>query len=157
MTTVDDQIASQLATLTRATAQPVAPFAYGRDLSCTTTLAGDLAEVDPTSVRAIGEALIRRLITPNGSLLDDPDYGEDIRAALNRGTAQADLLRLAGRVRNEICKDDRVESANVTCAFATGARTLTIAALVVPADPNLTDFKLTLAVQDGALMIEAFG
>lgn len=158
MTVVDDQIASQLAELTRIVPEPVAPFGYGRDLSCTTELDANLAEVDPNSTRAIAEALLRRYITPAGSLEDDPDYGEDIRGAESRGVSTAELLALASRLRNEGQKDDRVDYLEVSVSSASDVlrtRELDISIRVHPRDPSQPDFSMTLACSNGAVLLEA--
>lgn len=158
MTVVDDQIAAQTAELTRLVADPVAPFGYGVDWSCGVELDPNLAEVDPFSTRAIGEALLRRSITPHGSLEDDPDYGEDIRGAENRGVTVQDLTALSSRLRNEYQKDDRVESVVVvvsTAAAILSTRRLNISVRVTPRDPRTPDFSMTLACTGGDVILEA--
>jgi hypothetical protein len=155
MTVVDEQIAEQLAGLSRVVPDPQAPFGYGRDLSCTTELDPALAEVDPFTTRAIAEALVRRLITPNGSLIEDPDYGEDIRGMENRGVSQADLVSLASRVRNECAKDDRVDDVTVSVRASASARTLELSIRVAPKDPILATFSMTLACTGGDVILEA--
>jgi hypothetical protein len=155
VTVVDEQISEQLAELVRIVPEPVAPFGYGRDLSCTTELDPALAEVDPFSPRAVAEALVRRLTTPHGSLLDDPDYGEDITGAENRGTTAADLAGLATRIKNEVTKDDRVDTSEVRVVADSAARTLTISLRVTLRDPSSSDFELVLACSNGTVLLEA--
>lgn len=160
MTVVEDQISAQLAELTRIVPEPQAPFGYGRDLSCTTELDPNLAEVDPFSTRAIAEALLRRYITPAGSLEDDPDYGEDIRGAENMGATTRDLLALSGKLRNEGQKDDRVDSLEVTVSTPSDVlrtRTLNIKIYVHPRDANQPSFAMTLACSSGEVILEAIG
>jgi hypothetical protein len=154
MTVVDEQIAAQLLTLTSVVPTPVEPYGYGVDLACTSDLEPDLAEVDPNSVQAIAQALLRRLITPNGGLLDDADYGEDIRGAQNRGTTLQDLNTLGSKIKNECQKDDRVESVIVSSNFTIATRTLTIVIEVEPVDA-VRIFTMTLAVVDGTALLES--
>lgn len=155
MTVVDEQITAQLAELVRIVPEPVAPFGYGRDLSCTTELDPALAEVDPFSPRAVAEALVRRLTTPHGSLLDDPDYGEDITGAENRGVTAADLASLATRIKNEVSKDDRVDTSEVSVVADSRTRTLTISLRVTLRDPASADFVMVLACTNGTVILEA--
>lgn len=152
MTIVHDTIAAELATLTRQQPTPVAPYGYGTDLRCVDDVREDLAEVDPFSTLAIGEALARRLMTPRGQLLDDPEYGYDIRGLLNRGADAATLRDMASPIRNEVTKDDRVADATVTVT-AVGTQ-LTVQIQVTPADTEAEPFALTLGVVNGELMIE---
>lgn len=147
-----DDVDTDIATLAPVVPTPTAPFAYGVDVSCTTTIADDWGEVDATSTLAIGEALVRRLITPNGTLWDDPDYGEDVRGYLNRATTERELRDLASKVRNECAKDDRVESCTVSVTLAGTA--LSIAVRIAPVDATLGTFTLTLALTDAGLLLE---
>lgn len=153
-TIVSDAIADQLATLTREVDAPVAPLGYGTDLSCVTDLTEDLAEVDPRSNQAIAEALIRRLITPRGSLPDDPDYGYDLRGMLNRGVTLSDLRAVTGQVRSEVRKDDRVADAEVTAAFTPGNSTLSVTIVVTPADVDNDSFSFTFSLTDTSVVLE---
>jgi hypothetical protein len=90
---------------------------YGVDLSCVTDLTPTLEEVDPRSQRAISEAVVRRYITPRGGVIDDQAYGLDLRSNCNRGITTDALNRLAGSVRAEAKKDDRVEEADATIRY----------------------------------------
>ena len=149
-----DSIAADIAELTRVVPVPTAPLGYGVDLSCVDDLTEDLAEVDPFSPVAIGEALLRRLTTPRGQLPDDPDYGFDIRGYCNRGVPVGELRSLAGQIRSEVTKDDRVEDATVTVTIPS-LNSMTVAILVTPADPTLDTFTLTFSVQSGEATLQA--
>jgi hypothetical protein len=156
MTIVHDVIAAELATLARATAAPVGPLGYGRDLSCVSDLANDLAEVDPASPVAIVEACLRRLTCPRGGLIDDPDYGLDLRAYCNRGVTITELRALDGAIRTELKKDDRVSDVDA----AVSTTTLTDAALrvtvrITAADPDLEPFAFVFAVTDASALLES--
>lgn len=62
---------------------------YGTDLSCVVDLDAGLAEV--TGNTLLAQALARRLITPRGGLLDDPNYGYDLTQFLNADIGPTDL------------------------------------------------------------------
>jgi hypothetical protein len=156
MTVVTDFIAAELAKLVKIVPTPVVPFGYGTDLSCVSDVTETMDEVDPFSVRGIGEALVRQLTTPRGSLPDDPDYGLDVRRFLNRGMTRDEITSLSGQIATEVGKDDRVSSSAVTVALP-DASTLRIALAVTPQDPLLGNFKLVFAVTSGDLVIEELG
>lgn len=157
-TEVQDVIDAEIATLTRVVDAPTGPLGYGRDLSCVTDLIelpnGELAEVDPHSTRAIGEAIARRYITERGSILDDPDQGLNLRGRLNRGATRAELLELGSLARAEALKDDRVLDAQIQLTLEDDYRTITIAGRFSPADPELDDFELVAAITDTTLSVE---
>lgn len=157
MTIVHDSIAAQIAELVRLVPTPAAPFGYGRDLSCREDITPTHDEVDPFSQEAITDATIRRLSTARGSLVeDDPDYGLDLRGMLNRGVRTREIDELAGAVRNEVTKDDRVESATVSVGFpSTDLRTLRVQITITPVDPLLGPFRLVLAVTSADVLLEA--
>lgn len=155
-TLVLDAIGASLLELERLTTAPMGELGYGRDLSCVLDLTRDLAEVDPDSVIGIGEAALRRLVTPRGGLPDDPDYGLDVRGFLNRGVTTEDVRDLAGRIRLELGKDDRIDDCTVTATMPR-PRTLSVAIRITPAIAGLAPFDLVFAVVDGALTVEAIG
>ncbi len=151
---VRDTIDTELALLERVAPTPSAPFGYGTDLSCTSDLSEGLLEVDPFSTRALAEALMRRLDTPRGALVGDPNYGYDLRAALNRGVTEQDVRAIAANVRAEIEKDDRVDFAAVTVTPSADGSTLRVQLVITPVDPSIGGFTLTLAVTSAELLIE---
>lgn len=153
-TIVKDSIAAQIATLTAEVDAPTEPFGYGTDLSCVTDLDPDLAEVDPASTTAIAQALLRRLITPRGSLPDDPDYGYDLRGLLNRGVTANDLRSITSQARNECRKDDRVTDVDIDATFTLGASQLDVSITVTPADPATDTFSFTFAITDTDAVLE---
>lgn len=108
----------------------------------------DAADLDPyfgtvSGVRAIAQALARRLVTPRGSLLDDDGYGYDLRSRLNDSLEPRDIAALAAIVKRELESDERVESAEVAVSLADG--TLRVSARVVS---STGAFRLVLAVAD---------
>ena len=79
---------------------------YGRDIWCD----GDL---DPLMPDVEGEtmarqAIMRRLDTPRGALLEDPDYGTDLASMIGEGNDPAERSRVPARVIAELAKDELV-------------------------------------------------
>lgn len=141
-----------IAALDRVMDAPTGALGYGTDIAWTSDLVEPMADVDPTSTTAISQALLRRLDCPRGRLVDDLDYGLDLRSYCNRGTTTAELAAIAGAVRNELEKDDRVASASV--AVTGSATSLAVSIRVVPASADLDAFTLTLAVTSSAVVLQ---
>lgn len=98
----------------------------GTDLSCLDDLPEDCHVV--SGRRCFIEAIYRRLITPRGRLLDDPNYGEDVAAWLNDDMSPADIGALQSAVQAECLKDERCLSAVTAAALdIEGVLTLNIA------------------------------
>lgn len=154
MTLVLDAIAREIAALERETDTPVPPFGYGSDLACRTDLEDDMREVDPMSVDALAEALLRRLDCPRGALPGDADYGIDVRSYLNRGTTDAERIRIETEIAAELTKDDRVSNVQVTVTQSADALSMRIGVLVVPVDPATETFRLTFAVTSAEVVLE---
>ncbi len=147
-------IAAELALLEQETDFPVEPFGYGSDISCDSDVAPDVAEVDPFSTLALAQAIVRRLDCPRGQLPDDKDYGISLRQYANKGTTAAEIQSLAGQIKNEIAKDDRVESLTVTVRPSSTGTTLRVELAVLPVAARLGGFTLTLSVTSAAILIE---
>lgn len=158
MTLVTDTIDAEIATLERVV-EPPTSLAYGRDLSCVTdlvlTTTGELAEVEPATRAAIGEALARRLITPRGALIDDADYGFDVRGYCNRGIDADGLRELSARIRSEVTKDDRVDDVTVAVSYNAPTSTLAIRLQIAAVDPALGTFALTFTVSNESALLES--
>lgn len=91
---------------------------YGHDLACTSDLTANMAEVD--GLTTLVQALYRRLITPRGGLIDDPNYGFDCASLLDEGVTQRTLALLAAQIDAELVKDERVGSSKTTGQFTPG-------------------------------------
>jgi hypothetical protein len=152
MTVLLDHIAAQIALIPVVDRVPPAALGYGTDLSCVLDLTTDLREVDAMTARAIGEAIVRRLITPRGALLDDGAYGTDVRGKLNTPMAQQDVTRLEIQVRGEALKDDRVAEATATVIIP-AARQLRISLAVTP-QLNTLPFTLTFFVTADGIQLQ---
>lgn len=103
-------------------------------------------DLDPwfTSVagpEAVGEACVRRLVTARGTLIDDPEYGYDIRAHLNDHAPNAVAIEAA--VVDQLLRDERVRraSARATVDPVTGALAVSLVLLLAEGT-----FRLVLAV-----------
>lgn len=82
------------------------PFGYGIDLSCISDL--DPAMVEVSGRIALAQACVRRLQTPRGGLLEDPNYGYDIIGEIDGDMTSGDLARVGAQVDAELQKDERV-------------------------------------------------
>ena len=102
---------------------PGADLGYGTDLHCLDDCDENFSEVDPYSPEAVGEALYRRLCTPHGHILndpeaviavgEDPDYGYNIVQLLSIDSSDISQRAHSDLAAAECMKDDRVRSATV--------------------------------------------
>ncbi len=148
--TVLDDIAAQTSELVRLVDTPADPLGYGTDLSCVTDIdfvAGDFVTLDAFLPLAVMQATARRLSTQRGTLLDDLEYGFDIRGLLNRGIPVSDIPLFASQIRSEVLKDDRLDDATVTVVQGP-ANTLSVKILATLVNSR-NSFTFTLAVVDG--------
>ena len=159
MTVMQDVIAEELAKLERIMDAPVEPFGFGSDISCSDDIDPNLTELDGVEdARLIlAQAIVRRLDCPRGALPDDPNYGIDLRADLNRGLTDTELSSRAGKIRGEVLKDDRVDALGVVLTPSRDGSSYAVELRVTPKDPALGGFSLTLAVTDGALLLKEIG
>ena len=95
---------------------------YGTDCAATTDLDPYFTLVSGATV--VAQSLARRLQTPPGGLVDDPDYGYDLRSWVNRGMTTRESFELTQRVEAECMKDERVSS--VVVSLATTTTTITV-------------------------------
>ena len=123
--------------------QPVFPD-FGRDLTC--LIDEDPAQGECSGLQALLEALARRLQTPLGSLLGDPNYGYDLLGEIDDDIDVATLGRIGNTVDAEFVKDPRVltSSSVVTTSPINGnGYVLTLTSQVVTA---LGPFALVFGV-----------
>lgn len=123
---------------------------FGSDLDCATDItstARELADDDPL---VVSQACYRRLTTPRDGLVDDREYGLDLRTFLHRGLTTAQLRSVEGQIRNEISKDDRVETVSVTVT-QTDVETFSIE---IKGETGTAPFSLVLALTDGEALIK---
>lgn len=91
---------------------------FGKDTSCTSALRpGQFV----TGVRLVAEAAYRRLTTPRGMLRggdEEADYGLDLLDSIGGVASESNAKALGGRIRNELLKDERIESVDVTVVLS---------------------------------------
>lgn len=117
---------------------------FGTDISCDATdLTGTDAMVSGNLI--VAQSLVRRIISPRGSVIDDPDYGYDITAQLDSIGDQRSLARTLAMMDAEFRKDERVAYSQ-TVGKLTGplaGQTLTTTTTIQTADGP---FTMTLAI-----------
>lgn len=154
---IEADIAAQLEELTPIAEAPAGDLGYGRDLSCVSDCDDEFIEVASDTPLIIAQALARRFLTPRGTLLDDADYGCDLRGMLNRGVTQEELRSLHTRVTNEAIKDERVEIVTVSASIDTANtvdQTVQISMVITPRDPRIEPFAFVLRVTEAQVLLE---
>lgn len=141
---------AQQATQRTATWATASSVNYGHDLWCITDLDPGMIEVDGR--RCLAQAIARRLITPRGGLIDDPNYGYDLTAFLNGDFDQPTLARMNGQIVAECLKDERVVSASSQVVVTGGVLIVTIAIT-----DGLGPFPLVLSISNVSVQILSIG
>lgn len=124
--------------------------AFGKDTSCTGSLRPGVVV---TGVRLVGEAIFRRLTTPRGMLRggeQEADYGLDMLELVGASVTPGDIAALPGRVRNEVLKDPRIVSVEVT-ATTTKVGPATTLTLVISCVTGEGPFDLTVGVDEASV------
>lgn len=117
---------------------------FGDDVSTFPDL--DVTGNTITGVRVIAEACLRRLMTPEGSLSYDPDYGYDLSELLNEDLEDRELRRHAARAELELEKDERILNARVELTLDASTHTLKIRITGELADRE--DFELVMKIDE---------
>ncbi len=151
---VKAQIAAEVALLTRITDTPVEPFGYGTDISVDSDMDPDARDVRGDTTLVLAQAIVRRLDCPRGALPGDDNYGIDLRSYANRGTTTSEILSLAGQIRTELGKDDRIDTTAVIVRPENNAQKLRIEIAVRPIGQAVGGFSLTLAATSSTVLIE---
>jgi hypothetical protein len=89
---------------------------FGTTLSCTFDLDAMGAQV--TGLQALSQALIRRITTPRGRLLYDPNYGYDIMSEINDDVVDSQVGAIGAQMDQEFLKDQRVFSSTTTVTLS---------------------------------------
>lgn len=111
------------------------------DLSCVDDI--DAVGTEVSGYVAFAQSIARRVTTPRGSLLDDANYGIDIRDYLNAEMSTGDLQKIEATCRGEIVKDERVADCTVSASFANKVLTL-----YITVTGTTLDVAFTLNVSD---------
>lgn len=124
---------------------------YGKELSCVTDFSYEQREVSGPAV--VVESIARRLTTPRGMLIDDADYGTDLRDYLGLEYTGRIQARLIGEVKAECLKDERVKAVNVVIlSFSTAGRSISLRIEIVLADGPFV-FVLTVDALDANIQL----
>jgi phage baseplate assembly protein W len=114
---------------------------YGYDVGCLDDFTEECRPV--TGRRLLAEALVRRLTTPRGMVIDDPDYGTDVREYLKDGLTPRELARMRAEILAELRKDERVVVTIASLDFVSSTGSLTIGLVVEATEEAL---RLVLSV-----------
>lgn len=112
---------------------------FGTDLSGIFDLDPNMSET--SGLHGLGQALARRISTPRGTLISDPNYGIDVTGEVGDDLSPADISKMGAQIDAEFKKDERVFTSTTTVTFSANG-SLTINALVTPAGGPT--FKLTI-------------
>lgn len=118
---------------------------YGRDISCTDSLRTGRYV---TGYRLIGEAIYRRLTTPRGTLRGgeaEENYGLDLVGLLGARATDDLVATLPDRIRNELLKDERIETVEVEIV-STGNDVTTALEIRIRVGSSSGPFSLVLGV-----------
>lgn len=121
----------------------------GTDFACIKDFSPDLALA--TGRACLAQAIARRLITPRGGLIDDPNYGYDLTQFVNDDLDVPDLARIEANTVAECNKDERVSSTTVKLTLAASGLLIVTVSLEDSAGP----FSLVLSVTDVTIQILA--
>lgn len=120
---------------------------FGRDTSCTDSLKTGRFS---TGARLVAEACFRRLITPRGTLIggdDEANYGLDLLERIGSVSSKSDAAALPGQIQNELLKDERLTSVDVTVIDKTSGPSVSFE-ISIFGQTDVGPFSLVLAVSD---------
>ena len=125
---------------------------YGQDFTLATDLDTTLGV--STGRLVVVEAIGRRLQTPRGRLMGDPDYGFDLAGYLNDDVTPSVIAWIQSQIEAEALKDERVVMADATVTLAT-SDILTVKLALVLSDGDSFDLTITVdAVSVPVLSVE---
>jgi hypothetical protein len=102
--------------------------------------------------QCLAEAIARRLVTTRGTLIDDPDYGFDLRGYVNDDIDARGLALIGAGVEAECLKDERVIAATAAVSLVAGV--LVVAVSITDAKGPV---KLVLSVSQVTVSILQVG
>lgn len=118
---------------------------YGTDIA---TIAPDGSiDLDPyfrvvSGSTVVSHAIVKRLVTPPGGLLDDEDYGYDLRALVHGSTSKPELDSAVAEIEAQCLADERVSDATITLSASGGVLTCRVQVVLVDGQT----LRLVLAV-----------
>lgn len=151
---LEAQLVRLLAELPAVTPPLEAELGWGRDLICVSDCTDTFAELGPYDPRIIMHAIARRYQTPRGTLLDDPEYGLDLRGFLHKGLAQKDLRQLQTQALGEANKDQRIERSATQLSLSLVRGVMAVALRVTPRDPRGNPFPFVVRIDAAAAAVE---
>jgi len=95
---------------------------YGRDLRCWDDLDDNAAEAEGVDV--VAQDAYHELISPRGSILEDPDAGAGVLSFLQQKVSPGFLSSIPGRLANALQRDPRIDDANGTATSTDGGQTI---------------------------------
>jgi len=110
----------------------------------------DLGMQEVTGRDVLTQRLVRRQLTPPGSVIDCPNDCIDVRGFVSAGITQAELQALAGALRNELLKDEGITDVAISVTFDPRVSSLTI---VEKFTSGYGPFSLTLNVSQVTLEV----
>jgi len=122
---------------------------FGTDFSCTDDFTPDLAL--SSGRLCVAQAIARRLITPRGGLIGDPNYGYDLTQFINDDLSTPDLARIVAGIVAECNKDERVDAASASLVV-THAGVLVV---TITLEDSVGPFALVLSVTASNISILA--
>ncbi len=105
-----------------------------------------------TGRQGLAEAIARRLVTTRGTLIDDPDYGFDVRDFVNDDIDARGLALIGAGVEAECLKDERVVHAVAAMSFLAGVLVIAVSLI-----DTVGPFRLVLSVSDVTVSILQVG
>lgn len=117
---------------------------FGTDIDCGPD--GLSPTFDLVSGReALVQAVLRRYQTRRGTLVDDPNYGLDVRAWIGKRLSSTQIFAWQQELASEAAKDERVISARARLTFDTTSEFFRFTLAVETAEGP---FTLTVAVTE---------
>ncbi len=120
---------------------------FGTDISCFEDMDPQASEV--SGYELLAQAVFRRITTPRGMLIDDEDYGIDVRSLLHKGMTEREIAAFPGVVRQEILKDERI----ARCTVELKRTTIENWQMTIVAEAGEGPFSLVVGVADAAVSL----
>jgi hypothetical protein len=149
------QIDRLVAELPAVTPPVEGELGWGRELSCVEDCTDSFAEIGPYDPAIIMQAIARRYQTPRGTLLDDPEYGLDLRGYLHKGLTQKDLRQLQTQALGEANKDQRIDRSATQLTLSFIASIMRVSLRVTPRDPRGNPFPFVVRISGLSAVVEA--
>ena len=151
MQSILDNIQAQLPDIARSFQPAGADVVFGSDLSCLDDVTPTFDTVAGDDPMAVAQSAYRRLRTAIGELLDDPDYGCDIDAYIQRGLTSQTLQQLKTDIQAELLTDDRIATVDCQITPTDGADFV----LTILCTGSQGPFSLTFELADAQAALSA--